>query len=126
MGITYDAGALIAADRNDRQMWALHAGFLAEEVLPTVPSVVVAQAWRGRAREVNIARLLAPCAIEALEHERARSAGVMLGWADRSDVVDAVVVEGALRRDDVVVTSDPDDLVHLADAAGVRLRIRRI
>jgi hypothetical protein len=46
MGVTYDTGALIAADRNDREMWALHAGFLAEEVSPTVPAPVVAEAWR--------------------------------------------------------------------------------
>ena len=35
-GVTYDTGALIAAERNDRSLWALHAGFLAEEVVPTV------------------------------------------------------------------------------------------
>ena len=46
-GITYDAGALIAADLNDRRMWALHAGFLALETSPTVPTPVLAEAWRG-------------------------------------------------------------------------------
>ena len=48
-GATYDTGALIAADRNDRRMWALHAGFLALEVSPTVPTPVLAEAWRGGA-----------------------------------------------------------------------------
>jgi hypothetical protein len=33
-GVTYDTGALVAAERNNRQMWALHAGYLAEEVIP--------------------------------------------------------------------------------------------
>jgi hypothetical protein len=47
MGVTYDTGALIAADRNDRAMWALHAGFLAEETAPTVPAPVLADAWGG-------------------------------------------------------------------------------
>jgi hypothetical protein len=28
--VTYDTGALVAADHNDRRMWALHAGFLAK------------------------------------------------------------------------------------------------
>ncbi len=32
-GVTYDTGALVAAERNNRQMWALHAGYLAEEVI---------------------------------------------------------------------------------------------
>jgi hypothetical protein len=40
-GVTYDTGALVAAERNNRQMWALHAGYLAEEVIPTVPLVVL-------------------------------------------------------------------------------------
>ena len=45
-GATYDNGALVAAaDRNDRRVWALHAGFLAEEVSPTVPAPVLAEAW---------------------------------------------------------------------------------
>ena len=46
-GVTYDTGALIAADRNDRRVWALHAGFLALEVSPTVPTPVLAEAWRA-------------------------------------------------------------------------------
>jgi hypothetical protein len=45
-GVTSDTGALIAADRNDRRMWALHAGFLALEVSPTVPTTVLAEASR--------------------------------------------------------------------------------
>jgi hypothetical protein len=28
-------------------MWALHAGYLAEEVIPAVPAPVLAQAWRS-------------------------------------------------------------------------------
>ena len=50
-GVTYDTGALVAAERNDRAMWALHAGFLAEEVVPTVPAPVLAEAWRGGGRQ---------------------------------------------------------------------------
>jgi hypothetical protein len=42
-GVTYDSGALVAAERNTRQMWALHAGYLAEGVIPTVPAAVLAQ-----------------------------------------------------------------------------------
>jgi hypothetical protein len=47
-GITYDTGALVAAEGNSRRMWALHAGYLAEEVIPAVPAPVLAEAWRGR------------------------------------------------------------------------------
>jgi hypothetical protein len=59
MGVTYDTGALIAADRNDRGTWALHAGFLAEEVSPTVPSPVIAEG-EGAARRT--CRDSSPCA----------------------------------------------------------------
>jgi len=72
MGVTYDAGALIGAERNDRRMWALHAGYLAEEVLPTVPANVLAQAWTGGSSRVNLARMLRPCSIESMDEDRAR------------------------------------------------------
>ena len=53
-GVTYDTGALVAAERNNRRMWALHAGFLAEEVVPIVPAPVMAEAWRGGARQASL------------------------------------------------------------------------
>lgn len=53
MGVTYDTGALLAAERNDRRMWALHAAFLTADVSPTVPAPVLAQAWRGEARQAS-------------------------------------------------------------------------
>src|SRR5687767_10305525 len=63
MGVTYDTGALIAAERNDRAMWALHTGFLAEEVVPVVPAPVLAEAWRGGPRQASLVRLLALCVV---------------------------------------------------------------
>jgi hypothetical protein len=71
-GITYDTGALIAADRNDRRMWALHAGFLALEISPTVPAPVLAEAWRGGSRQASLARLLALCTTEPLTEEQSQ------------------------------------------------------
>lgn len=123
MGVTYDAGALIAGARGDRRMWALHAGFLLEEVLPTVPSVVLAQAWRGGPRQTNLHRLLVACDVDELSVDGAKRSGELLAHAGRADVVDAVVVEGALRRGDAVVTSDPADLRRLAAALGEDLAL---
>lgn len=37
MGILYDTGALIAADRESRRMWAIHARALQRGVRPIVP-----------------------------------------------------------------------------------------
>ncbi|HMQ24472.1 MAG TPA: hypothetical protein PKA98_00665 [Acidimicrobiales bacterium] len=122
-GVTYDTGALIGAERNDRRLWALHAGFLAEEVVPTVPAPVLAQAWRGGPRQASLARLLAMCDVEALNEEQALAVGVLACRVDRDDVVDLTVVEGAVRRDDAVVTSDRKDIDHIAGAIGRNLRV---
>lgn len=126
MGVTYDTGALIAAERNDRRMWALHAGFLAEEVVPVVPSPVLAEAWRGGPRQASLSRLLAMCEIDPLTEPQARDVGVLAGKADHDDVVDVTVVEGAVRRRDAIVTSNDAHLRRVMNAAGVKLRIEAI
>lgn len=126
MGVTYDTGALIAAERNDRAMWSLHAGFLAEEVVPSVPAPVLAEAWRGGARQASLARLLALCVVEAMSDDQARAVGVLAGVAGHDDIVDVTVVEGALRRGDAVVTSNLDHIARIASGARPRLRIESV
>jgi hypothetical protein len=125
-GVTYDTGALVAAERNDRRMWALHAGFLAEEVLPVVPAPVLAEGWRGGARQASLTRLLAMCEVEPMSEEQARHVGVLAGRAAHDDLVDVTVVEGAIRREDAVVTSNEDHIRDIAAAARARLRIEAI
>src|SRR2546430_5472861 len=94
-GVTYDTGALVAAERNSRQIWALHAGYLAEEVIPTVPAAVLAEAWRGGSRQASLSRLLRLCDTEPLSEELARNVGVPAGQARHDHVVVVSVVEGA-------------------------------
>jgi predicted nucleic acid-binding protein len=125
-GVTYDTGALIAADRNDRRMWALHAGFLALEVSPIIPTPVLAEAWRGGSRQASLARFLALCTTEALTEEHARAVGVLAARADHDDIVDVTVVEGAIRRHDAVVTSNPTHIRKVADATRARLTIETV
>lgn len=124
-GVTYDTGALIAAERNDRRMWTLHRCALERGLLPTVPAGVLAQGWRG-GPQPQMSRLLAGCRIEHLNEARARSAGATCAVAGTSDVVDAAVVIGALARADLVVTSDEPGLERLRDALGVELRLQSI
>ncbi len=95
MGVTYDTGALIAADRGERRVWARHRA------------------------------LLAGCDVEALDDGQARSVGALAARAGITDIVDACVVEGAIRRRDLVVSSDPDDLQSIASDTGRRLEIDR-
>jgi hypothetical protein len=125
-GVTYDTGALIAAERNDRQMWALHAGFLAEEVVPVVPAPVLAEGWRGGARQASLARLLAMCRVEEMTEPQARAIGVLAGKARHDDVVDVAVVEGAIRRGDAVVTSNREHIAKVAAAARRKVPIEDV
>ena len=125
MGITYDTGALIAADRAERRVWARHRALLALREVPTVPAPVLAQSWRGGGRQALLARLLAGCDLEALDDGQARAVGSLAARAAATDIVDACVVEGAIRRRDLVVSSDPDDLQAIAAAASRRLEIDR-
>ncbi len=125
-GVTYDTGALIAADRNDRRMWALHAGFLALETSPNVPTPVLAEAWRGGSRQAGLARFLALCTTEPLTDEQAKAVGTLAARSGHDDIVDVTVVEGAIRRHDAVVTSNPTHIHKIADAVRARLTIATI
>ncbi len=125
MGVTYDTGALIAADRAERRVWARHRALLARREVPTVPAPVVAQSWRGGGHQALLARLLAGCDVEALDHGQARSVGSLAATAATTDIVDACVVEGALRRRDLVISSDENDLQAIAAAVNRRLEVDR-
>jgi predicted nucleic acid-binding protein len=116
-GYTYDTGVLIAAERNDRFVWALHRRLLEQGDAPSVPSTVLAQSWRG-GPQAQLSRLLAGCEVRPLTEAHARVAGNLLAQTRTTDVVDASVVVVARERGDQVLTSDPDDLGPLAAALG--------
>ena len=123
MGVTYDSGALIAAERNERRMWARHRAFLTNRVVPTVPAGVVAQTWTRGSRQAMLARLLVGCDIEPLDDDQARKVGSLATKAATTDIVGTTVVEGALRRADLVISSDREDLKAITAAAGGSLRV---
>jgi len=124
-GVTYDTGALVAAERNDRALWALHRRSLLRGIRPVVPAGVLGQGWRG-GPQAELSRMLKGCRVEDLDEVRGRAAGQALARSGTSDVIDASVALGAIARGDLVVTSDPDDLAHIADALNVRLEIASI
>ena len=119
-GVTYDAGALLAADRGSQRMQALHQQALESGLVPVVPAGVLAQAWRGGPQPM-LSRLLAGCRVEALDEPKARSAGAACALAKTSDVVDASVAVGAAVRGDVIITSDAGDIEHIASAVSLRI-----
>jgi len=124
-GITYDAGALVAAERNDRTLWALHRRALERGLRPTVPAGVLAQVWRG-GPQAELSRLLKGCRVEDLDEMRSRAAGQACGRSGTSDVIDATVVVGSIARGDLVITTDTDDIKRVASALGAPLEILRI
>lgn len=121
-GITYDAGALIAAERGDVRVGGIHADALRRGILPTVPAGVLAQVWRG-GPQPGLSRVLKGCRVETLTEAQARAVGRLAAHSGHDDAVDLSVVEGAARRADVVVTSDPSDIARIADVVGIELRV---
>ena len=120
-GIVLDTGALIALERGDKRMIALLHRALAQRRAFRVPAGVVGQAWRNGRVQVALARFLRSADVEIvpLDEQLARSCGELCGAAGASDVVDASVVIVARVRQDVIVTSDPDDLRRLDPAAQI-------
>ena len=114
MTVLYDAGLLIAADRNDRAVWADHRARLELGVIPTTTAPVVSQVSRS-SRQVQLRRLLRGCEIVAFAPEEVHEVGELLGRAGSSDVVDAHVVVTASRYGTSVITSDEEDLGRLSN-----------
>lgn len=114
-GATLDTGMLVALDRNKREAWVVFRRLVNRGEVPTVPTVVIAQAWRDGRRQAQLARALGDCRPEILGDELARKAGELCRRSRTADIVDAVVIESAGRRNDDVYTGDTGDLERLAE-----------
>lgn len=112
VGLTLDAGALIALDRDDRRVVAMLARSAERHARVTVPASALAQAIRNPARQARLARLVRQPTTDvvALGRVDATDIGRLLAASGTADVVDAHVVLSARRAAQPVVTWDPDDL----------------
>lgn len=124
-GLTYDTGALIAAERDDRLLWALHLAAIARGLPPTVPAGVLAEAWRGGPQH-RLSRLLKGCKVEPLSEQQARVVGGLIAASGIDDTVDVTVAEGAMRRNDAIVTSNRRHIKQVADAVGTKITIHDV
>lgn len=116
-----DAGAFIATERGSRDVAALVKRERLAGGAPTTNGAVLAQVWRGgRGRQAAVARLLAGTEIVPVGDRLGRRAGMLLAATGGSDAVDAAVIALAKDGDDIL-TSDPDDLRALAEAADVHI-----
>ncbi len=114
-GITLDAGALIALDRNDRRVIALLARAAAVGARVTIPACALAQALRRPAQQARLARLVRQPSTDLmpLDGPAATSVGLLLAASRTSDIADAHVVVCGRKTKQVVVTSDPKDIRRL-------------
>ena len=115
-GVTFDAGGLIAVDRNDRRVLALIARATERGMRITIPAPALAQAIRYPARQVRLSRLIRQVSTDvvALDGPDATAVGLLLARTGTSDIVDAHVVLCAQRAGQAVVTSDPRHLRQIA------------
>ena len=120
--VVYDAGALIAAERNDRRTWAEHRVRLEMGILPLVPATVLAQVSRSRS-QAQLHRFLRGCDLVAFDAKRAHASGALLAKSKTSDVIDASVVELAASRGADVVTTDVEDIGRLVASSRHRIRV---
>ncbi len=123
MSVVYDTGVLIAADRNDRAVWADHRARLEFGLVPTTTAPAVAQASRSP-RQAQLRRFLRGCNIVPFASDDANAVGALLTAAGTDDVVDAHVIVAAAQHGPVVITSDPRDLEALAAHTRPRLAIQ--
>ncbi len=123
MTTVYDTGVLIAADRNDRQVWADHRARLEVGLVPVTTAPIVAQASRSP-RQVQLRRFLRGCDVVSFDAAHAHAVGALLAKSATTDIVDAHLAVTASRTGSVVITSDPDDLRVLAAHLKPRITIR--
>lgn len=122
MTLVLDAGAFIAIEAGDRRLLALINRERLAGRPPRTHGGIVGQVWRGGARQARLAFVLGGVEVVSVDEHLGRRAGVLLAAAGSSDVVDAALVVLCADGDELV-TSDPDDLLVLAVAAGTHVEL---
>jgi hypothetical protein len=114
-GIVFDAGGLIALERNDRRVVGLLTTARKEADQVIVPATALAQVIRNPARQVRLWRIIQSRGTEVvpLDGAQAQAVGALLARTGASDITDAHVVICAQAADYTVITSDPLDLKRL-------------
>jgi predicted nucleic acid-binding protein len=114
-GLTFDAGGLIALDRDQRQVLVLLARADELRSRVTVPATALAQAMRAPAKQARLSRLIRQptTRLQPLDGPDATQVGLLLASSRTKDIADAHVVICARRHGQPIVTSDPKDLSNL-------------
>jgi hypothetical protein len=115
--LVLDSGALVALERNERQMWVRLKAAQLEGDVPLTHAGVLGQVWRGGPRQTRLSQALGGIDVRPLDEPLGRAAGRLLAAAGLADVIDAAVVLLAADGDEIV-TVDRGDLEQLAAASG--------
>jgi hypothetical protein len=117
-GLVYGVGALHAAARGDRMIWALHRAALSNGIVPVIPAVAVAEGYRTELRADRIDQFLAGTQIEPFNGESARRTGDLAARCDTTDMAALAVVELADRGNLAVVAQRQTVLREAANQLG--------
>jgi predicted nucleic acid-binding protein len=114
-GITFDAGGLIALDRNDRRVFTIVSTALEDGDRIVIPATALAQVIRNPAKQVRLWQMVqhGQTDVVPLDASYAQAIGLLLARVGTSDIADAHVVICAQRAGHTVITSDPFDLRRL-------------
>ena len=114
-GVTFDAGGLIALERNNRRIFSIIKTALEDGDRIVVPATALAQVIRNPVKQVRLWRMVQhdKTDVVPLDASHAQAVGVLLARSGTSDIADAHVVVCAQKAGHSVVTSDPFDLRRL-------------
>jgi hypothetical protein len=111
-GIVFDAGGLIAIEREDRFVHIMIDEAMRQNDPLFLPATVLAQVMRKPAVQVRLQKVLQyeHTHVLRLDHADAIEVGMLLASSKTRDIVDAHVIVCAKRLAVAVLTSDPKDL----------------
>ena len=123
MTLVIDTGALLALEKNNREIWRRWKSAWLAGFPPVTHGGVVGQIWRGGGPcQARLSVALDGIEVHPLDDELGRRAGVLLERSGTSDVIDAALV--LLAEDgDEIITSDPGDLRALSRHANLDVEL---
>lgn len=93
--LVLDAGALIALERNSRDLWVLVDAAYGAGDRALVPACALAQVWSGAPAQARLNRALKLCRTIPLDKEQARITGRLRLASGMDDITDASVAAAA-------------------------------
>ena len=114
VAFTFDTGALISLERRRQRMLAVFKTARIDRVPVVVPSVCIAEWWRGRTdvRE----KILAAVVVQHTDDALVRIVGEALAKVPKATCIDAMAMAVAARYGGAIFTSDVGDLLRLQTA----------